>query len=375
MNTDITSSATDGSYFELPPYGVAQAEKAAGMAAALSALTAHHRRHCAPYDQLLTARGEVPGRQYALEQLPFIPVQLFKRYELSSVPPEQVFKVLTSSGTTSQQVSRIVLDRDTAQAQTRALVRIVQQFLGKARLPMLVIDHPGVIKNRQSFSARGAGILGLSNFGRDHTYALRDEDMTPDVEAIRAFIERHRGKQVFLFGFTFMVWKYLLQALRALPDPPHFENAVLIHSGGWKKLQDEAVGNDEFKQALGEVLHIDRVHNFYGMVEQVGSIFMECEAGRLHAPVFADVLIRDARTWQVLPPGQSGLIQVLSVLPHSYPGHSLLTEDVGELLGVDDCPCGRLGHTLRVHGRVARAEVRGCSDTHESPRPSAAEAA
>ncbi|OFA08819.1 LuxE/PaaK family acyltransferase [Duganella phyllosphaerae] len=375
MSTDITSRAADGNYFEMPPYGVPQAEKAAGMAAALSALTEHHRQHCAPYDQLLTARGEVLGRQYTLEQLPFIPVQLFKRYELSSVPPEQVFKVLTSSGTTSQQVSRIVLDRDTAQAQTRALVRIVQQFLGKARLPMLVIDHPGVIKNRQSFSARGAGILGLSNFGRDHTYALRDEDMTPDVEAIRAFIERHRGKQVFLFGFTFMVWKYLLQALRALPDPPRFENAVLIHSGGWKKLQDEAVGNDEFKQALGEVLNIDRVHNFYGMVEQVGSIFMECEAGRLHAPVFADVLIRDARTWQVLPPGQSGLIQVLSVLPHSYPGHSLLTEDVGELVGVDDCPCGRLGHTLRVHGRVARAEVRGCSDTHESPRPSAAEAA
>ena len=166
-----------------------------------------------------------------------------------------------------------------------------------------------------------------------------------------------------------------MQALRALPDPPRFENAVLIHSGGWKKLQDEAVGNDEFKAALAEVLNIGRVHNFYGMVEQVGSIFMECEAGRLHAPVFADVLIRDAQTWQALPPGRTGLIQVLSVLPHSYPGHSLLTEDVGELLGVDDCPCGRLGHTLRVHGRVARAEVRGCSDTHESPRPSAVEAA
>ena len=52
MSTDITSSAADGSYFELPPYGVPQVEKAAGMAAALSALTAHHRQHCAPYDQI-----------------------------------------------------------------------------------------------------------------------------------------------------------------------------------------------------------------------------------------------------------------------------------------------------------------------------------
>jgi hypothetical protein len=368
----MTSSENIGDavrgFFELPPYGVPQADKAARMGAALSALTAHHRAHCAPYDELLAARGEPAGAQYALEQVPFIPVQLFKRYELRSVPEEQVFKVLTSSGTTGQQVSRIVLDRDTAAAQTTALVRIVQQFLGKARLPMLVIDHPGVIKNRQSFSARGAGILGLSNFGRDHTYALKDEDMTPDVEAIRAFLDKYRGQTVFLFGFTFMVWKYLLQALRELPDPPRFDNAILIHSGGWKKLQDEAVSNEQFKQALADVLNIRQVHNFYGMVEQVGSIFMECEHGRLHAPVFADVLVRDARTWEVLPPGQPGLIQVLSVLPQSYPGHSLLTEDVGELIGVDDCPCGRHGSTLKVHGRVARAEVRGCSDTHESPK-------
>ena len=65
-----------------------------------------------------------------------------------------------------------------------------------------------------------------------------------------------------------------------------------------------------------------------------------------------------------LPANMPGIIQVLSVLPTSYPGHSLLTEDIGEWTGVDDCPCGRLGRTFRVHGRVARAELRGCSDTH-----------
>src|SRR5690606_40948238 len=56
---------------------------------------------------------------------------------------DQVFKVLRSSGTTSQQTSRIVLDRRTSMAQSRALVVILQQFLGKARRPMLIIDHPG----------------------------------------------------------------------------------------------------------------------------------------------------------------------------------------------------------------------------------------
>ena len=102
------------------------------------------------------------------------------------------------------------------------------------------------------------------------------------------------------------------------------------------------------------------------MVEQVGSIFVECEAGRLHAPSFADVIIRRAQDWSVAETGEEGLIQVLSCLPQSYPGHSLLTEDLGTITGVDDCPCGRHGKTFSVSGRLPKAEVRGCSDTFET---------
>jgi len=55
---------------------------------------------------------------------------------------------------------------------------------------------------------------------------------------------------------------------------------------------------------------------------------------------------------------------VVSVLPFSYPGHSLLTEDEGTLLGEDDCTCGRLGKYFRIVGRLKNAEIRGCSDTY-----------
>ena len=48
----------------------------------------------------------------------------------------------------------------------------------------------------------------------------------------------------------------------------------------------------------------------------------------------------------------------------SYPGHSLLTEDEGILLGEDDCRCGRLGKYFKIVGRIKNAEIRGCSDTY-----------
>ena len=84
----------------------------------------------------------------------------------------------------------------------------------------------------------------------------------------------------------------------------------------------------------------------------------------LYAPAFADVVIRDPVTWKPVQPGGTGVIEVVSLLPRSYPGHALLTEDLGELVGVDDGPVWK-GNRFRVLGRVPLAEVRGCSDTYE----------
>lgn len=348
--------------FEFPVYELTQAEKAEKLLTALNELTEYHRSNCSKYGAILAAQGLNKPAQN-LSEIPFIPVRLFKLHLLESISDQERFKVLTSSGTTGQAVSRISLDRITAEYQTKAMIRIMQDFLGKNRLPMLILDHPGVIKNRANFSARGAGILGMSNFGRNPTYALFDESMDLDIDGISNFLGKWGNTPILLFGFTFMVWKYFIQALEKNGQSLNIPQGILIHSGGWKKLEDEAVDNETFKRRLADVTGIRNVHNFYGMVEQVGSIFVECEKGRLHVPSFAEVVIRRALDWSEADLGEEGIIQVLSSLPHSYPGHSLLTEDVGKLLGTDDCPCGRKGRTFRVKGRLPQAEIRGCSDS------------
>jgi phenylacetate-coenzyme A ligase PaaK-like adenylate-forming protein len=124
------------------------------------------------------------------------------------------------------------------------------------------------------------------------------------------------------------------------------------------------VDRETFKRTVAEVTGIATVCNYYGMIEQTGSIFIECDQGVLHASVFSDVMVRDAETFAVQPPGKAGLLQLVSLLPTSYPGHSILTEDTGEVVRVDGCPCGRTGTCFRVYGRIKNAEVRGCSDTY-----------
>lgn len=350
-------------WLEHGPYALKRNEKRQHLLARMRRLTEHHQQNCEPYRNMLQGLGCDVTQLNQLEDVPFLPVSLFKTLSLQSVPEEEVVKTMTSSGTTGQQVSRIFLDKMTAARQQKTLVRIVSHFTGAGRLPMLILDTPAVMKDRNMFSARGAGILGFSMFGSERCWALT-ESMDLDVEGISAFLERHQGKPILLFGFTFMVWQHFYQALKASGKSLNLENGILIHGGGWKKLQSQAVSAAEFADALHSVSGIKNISDYYGMVEQTGCIYMQCEQGHLHASIFSDVIVRDPRTLSPCPPGQPGIIQVLSTIPESYPGHSLLTEDEGMILGEDDCPCGRAGKYFRILGRLKNAEIRGCSDTY-----------
>lgn len=350
----------------IEPFSMRKAEKEQLLSDRLIELTRHHDAACPSYHRMLAAQGVNIDQIRSYYDLPFLPVSLFKEMDLLSVDRPDIFKTMTSSGTTGQAVSKIYLDRTTAANQQKTLVKIVSAFTGSSRMPMLIIDSPSVIKDRSLFSARGAGILGFSIFGADKTYALTD-DMQLDIDAVETFLARHAGQKILLFGFTFMVWQHFYKELlkqKAQGKQFDLSQGILIHGGGWKKLVSESVSHDEFKLRLKDACGLCDIHDYYGMVEQTGCIYMACEYGHFHASIFSDVIARRASDLQPCAFGETGIIQVVSMLPESYPGHSLLTEDEGVILGEDDCPCGRKGKYFKIHGRLKNAEIRGCSDTY-----------
>lgn len=350
---------------EIAPYSLDKSAKHALLNDRLQELTKHHYESCLEYRRMMDAYGIDINALPDYEKLPFLPVRLFKDFELRSCPKEDIVKTLTSSGTTGQQVSKIFLDRNASALQTKCLTKIVSAFLGTKRVPMLILDSSAVVKNRAMFSARGAGILGFSMFGSKRQYAL-DENMELDIDGMKAFLSEHEDETIFMFGFTFMVWQHFYKKLLESGYHPNLSNGILIHGGGWKKLTSEKVSPDEYKRCLNSVCDIksENVHDYYGMVEQTGTIYMECKCGHLHTSAFSDVLIRRPKDFSLADYGEKGLIEVVSVLPSSYPGHVLLTEDEGMILGEDDCPCGLKGKYFKIEGRIKNAEIRGCSDTY-----------
>ncbi len=329
----------------------------------INKLTLHHRKACKAYDGICDGLdGTYSG---CGTDGPFLPVAIFKSLELRSIPEEAVKRRLTSSGTTGQQVSKIYLDGETAAAQQRALCDIVSKYIGEKRIPMLIIDSPDVLRDRKKYSARGAGIMGFSMMASKRFYAL-NSDMKPDMESIKAFAEAADRGPCFAFGFTYMIWQYFCGSDICEADKTsgiRLPSCHLIHGGGWKKLQSQAVSNAEFKARLKELWGIEKVSDYYGMAEQTGSIFMECECGHLHVSEYSDVFALRSEDFTPCETGEWGLLALESILPKSYPGHKLMTEDWGRILGEDDCPCGRPGKYFEIKGRIKKAEIRGCSDT------------
>ena len=126
----------------------------------------------------------------------------------------------------------------------------------------------------------------------------------------------------------------------------------------------EPDAEEKFKEYGYRVGRIRHYMDHYSMAEQSGCIYAECEYGHMHASIYSDIIPRRIEDFSPCEIGEKGIIQVVSAIPESYPGHSLITEDEGMLLGEDDCPCGRKGKYFKIFGRLQNAEIRGCSDTY-----------
>jgi len=330
------------------------------------------RRNNRQIDTFLTKQGIEINSIRTLEDVPYIPVEMFRHFDLRTCPERDIVKVLQSSGTTGGIPSRIPLDKATTMNQIKALKSILSDYLGEKRKIFLVIDHEGINSPKMAFSARTAGVRGLSIYAKKTYFLLKEDEgrLVLNMPVIREIIEHHSHDDVYAFGFTYIIWTVFFEQIKKESIQFSFENFTLFHGGGWKKMQDLAVTKKTFSETMATVFgtHPERILDFYGMAEQTGIIFVDCEQGNKHVPSFSQVIIRDIFTLEPCEIGKTGLIEVLSILADSYYDQAVLTEDLGVQIGVDDCQCGRKGRYFRFVSRVEKAEIRGCGDTFRELR-------
>jgi phenylacetate-coenzyme A ligase PaaK-like adenylate-forming protein len=303
-----------------------------------------------------------------IADLPYLPVSAFKANPpLSLVPADDIKRTLTSSSTSGQIPSRVVLDSATSRRMTKGVIAIIRDFIGSARRSYLVIDTKENLGRQSELGARGAAIQALGSFATEIIPCLaNDSNGNPmlDLEKLLAFANQWKNASVLVYGFTHVIWTQFVQPLKERGIKLNIPDVHILHSGGWKRLEQQSVTKDVFNREVADIFGCapNRIIDYYGMVENVGVVYPDCEHGYKHVPAFADVIVRDPLTLTPTEPGRPGVVQVCSVLPTSFPGFLLLTDDMGEIVGHDGCACGRLGTYFRFLRRVPKVEMRGCGN-------------
>lgn len=328
-----------------------------------------HYEHNDMYRQFCNRKGFDPHAELNdIKQIPPVAVSVFKNlgYGLASVPKEDI-KLRLQSSATSGTPSTVVVDKITSKRQAKAMVKVMQEFIGKDRKPFLVMDIDPRSEFRSLLGARFAAITGYLNFASKSGFFLKAKNGVSyfDIDAIKEYLTTIPSDQpVVVFGFTYIMYSNVLKAILAKGEKIQLpKGSKIIHIGGWKKLEAEKVEKNLFNQQLADGFGIDPtdVIDIYGFTEQMGLNYPDCPCGCKHTSAYVNVLVRDVVTREVLPAGKEGMMEFVTPIPHSYPGNVVLTDDMG-IIEKDPCPYGRPGTRFRITGRMKKAEVRGCGD-------------
>ena len=206
-----------------------------------------------------------------LESLPYIPVSLFKKFDLISSPEENIVKCMHSSGT-SGFPSKIYLDKVNSYNQKKSLSYIFSNTIPHNRPFLGIVDSNTVVNSNinASFNARNAGVIGFSQLCRKPTYLL-NSNLRFDLDLLSNLFEITLGQPTILYGFTSVIWKALSDLSLSSSMKQKLDQCTLIHGGGWKNLQSINVSSQDFKDQIYEKLRFLK-SLIIRMIEQTGSI-------------------------------------------------------------------------------------------------------
>lgn len=299
-----------------------------------------------------------------LHDLPFFPSNIFKYLSLSS--SSEGFKTIQSSGTTSQAKSKIYLDKENAKRQTTVLAKILSNLLGKKRKPFLIVDADarGISKNNK-LTARFAGMSGYLMAASSRNYILDEVNEKLELDYLKlqkTILDHHKKNQpIVIIGYTYLVFEKLLEKL----EKSNFQiscpkGTIFVHFGGWKKLKQKQVSKKKLNSLISKYLGIasQNIIDIYGFTEQLGTVYPSIGSKGCMVPAYSHVIVRDTESLKPVNDGVIGFLQFITPIALSYPGLSVINDDLGKIVSRND-------HRVEfeVIGRPEDSEPRGCGDT------------
>jgi len=288
------------------------------------------------FAQFVQNIGVNPLQITRLEEIPFLPVSLFKTHPVycSKQAPEAVF---TSSGTTGMVTSSHAVAQ--LQLYETSFMLAFEQFYGPVQQYAILALLPAYLERSGSSLVYMANALIQQSGQSDSGFFLTAKG------ALEQVLQRREaaGAKSLLLGVSFALLDFAEQ--HALP----LKHTIVAETGGMKGRRRE-ITRMELHEQLCAAFGLQAIHSEYGMTELLSQAWSDGH-GIYRYPPWMRVLVRAEDDPRALQTTGTGMLCIAD-LANLYSCSFIETQDIGHLH-----PDG----SFEVLGRLDYSDVRGCS--------------
>ena len=287
---------------------------------------------CKPYSDYLELMGIDPSEVKRIEDIPFLPIELFKSHDIycADTEPEIIFTSSNTGGTTP---SRHMMA--STEVYRRAFTEAFEAFYGKIEewsiyglLPNYLEREGSSLVYMTDELIRRAGSGGF--YLNDYERLIHDMERDP--------------KPKILLGVSYALWDVAEQYA------PKLSNTIIMETGGMKGRRKELT-KSELHDILCRGFGVRSIHSEYGMAELTSQAYSKGE-GIFETPRWMHILVRDVNDpLDHSPAGMRGGIDVID-LANLTSCAFIRTQDIGRKL--DE-------RRFVLEGRIVGSDIRGCN--------------
>lgn len=289
------------------------------------------------YKKFLSLLGRSAAEVHCVDEIPFMPIQFFKDFQIKTTDfvPEKTF---LSSGTTGSIQSRhLVKDLNWYVWSFR---EAFDYFYGPIEDYVVLALLPSYLEREGSSLIYMADDFIKSSKHKESGFYLNNRK-----ELIENLNELEKsGKKTLLLGVSFALLDLVEE------HPFSLKHTVVMETGGMKGRRKEMI-REELHQVLASGFGVEHIHSEYGMTELLSQAYSKGK-GVFQCPPWMKIKIRDTEdALTILPEGKSGGINIID-LANRYSCSFLATQDLGRC--IDD-------KNFEVLGRFDNSDIRGCN--------------
>ena len=272
-----------------------------------------------------------------LEEIPCLPIQLFKKYRIKTGEWE-VGEVFTSSGTTGSSTSMHLL-RDPEWYRDLSIMGF-EKFYGSIKDWCILALLPAYLERQGSSLVYMADqFMQASGHPQNGFYLNNLEDLNEQIKKLKG-----DDQKVLLLGVSFALLDF------AERYPQDLSDFTIMETGGMKGRRQE-ITRAELHKILKEAFQTYLIHSEYGMTELFSQAWSTGQGRFFPSPTMRILLREITDPFSHVSTGRSGLINVID-LANIDTCSFIATDDLGRML---------TDGSFEVLGRLDHSDIRGCN--------------